>query len=269
MAKEFDLELTSGRLRAQRFGDPEAHLVLAVHGLSANMHGFDHLAPLLVADGERQVVAVDLRGRGGSEATAPGSFGLASHASDMFELATLLGKQTFDWIGWSLGAMIGILAASRHPDRIRRLGLIDHAGGRSDERAIAAVFAGLNRLDLDLPTADEYVTQVEGVSPIRPFTDFWRRYYGYEFRRTNKAACLEDGADAANHDWRQMWSRLTMPVALIRCLQPLNGGLVVPDDVVAEFSSAVPALTVTGVDADHFTVMTHDPAAEALRALVV
>ncbi|MGZ6780686.1 MAG: alpha/beta fold hydrolase, partial [Mycobacterium sp.] len=60
MAEEFDLDLTSGRVRAQRFGEPDAPLVLAVHGLSANMHGFDYLAPHLVADGGRQVVAVDL-----------------------------------------------------------------------------------------------------------------------------------------------------------------------------------------------------------------
>ena len=60
-----------------------------------------------------------------------------------------------------------------------------------------------------------------------------------------------------------------MPVALVRCRQPLGGGLVVPDDVAADIASTVPGLTVTDVDADHFTVMTHAPAAEALRALVV
>ena len=268
MAAEFDLDLASGRVHAQRFGEPDLPLVLAVHGLSANMHGFDHLAPVLVADGGRQVVAVDLRGRGVSESTAPGTYGLASHARDMFEVATLLGHNRFDWVGWSLGALIGMLASQLEPRRIRRLGLIDHAG-RSDERAVAAVFAGLNRLDLDLPTAEDYVTQVEAVSPIRPFTDFWRRFYAYEFGRTSKAACLEDGLDAAGHDWPQSWRHLTMPVGLVRCRQPLNGGLVVPDDVATDIASAVPTMTVTDVDADHFTVMTHEPAAAALRALVV
>jgi pimeloyl-ACP methyl ester carboxylesterase len=267
MAEEFDLDLTSGRVHAQRFGDPDAPLVLAVHGLSANMHGFDYLAPSLAADGARQVIAVDLRGRGASESTEPGTYGLASHAHDMFEAATLLGHDRFDWVGWSLGALIGIVAAELEPRRIRRLGLIDHAG-RSDEGAVAAVLAGLNRLDLDLPSADEYVTQIEAVSPIRPFTDFWRRFYAYEFRRTSKAACLEDGRDVSGRDWPKQWRHLTMPVRLVRCTQPLNGGLVVPDDVAADFASTVPTLTLTDVDADHFTVMAYQPAAEALRALV-
>jgi pimeloyl-ACP methyl ester carboxylesterase len=267
MAQEFDLDLPSGRLHAQRFGSADAPLVVAVHGLSANMHGFDFLAPLLVADGERQVVAVDLRGRGGSDVTPSGTYGLVSHARDIFETATALGHDTFDWIGWSLGALIGIHAAQVEPGRIRRLGMIDHAG-RSDERAVAAVIAGLNRLDLEPATPDEYVAQVEAVSPIRPFTDFWRRYYAYEFRRTSKAACLEDGADAAGQDWPLQWQHLTMPVGLVRCLQPLNGGLVVPDDVAAEIASAVPTLTVTGVEADHFTVMTDESAAVTLAGLL-
>ena len=268
MAEEFDLHLASGRVHAQRFGEPDAPLLIAVHGLSANMHGFDYLGPLLVADGNRQVVAVDLRGRGGSDVTPAGTYGLRAHARDIFEVATLLGHDQFDWVGWSLGALMGIVAAQVEPGRIRSLGLIDHAG-RSDESAVAAVFAGLNRLELDVPDVAEYVAHVEAVSPIRPFTDFWRRYYAYEFRRTNKAACLEDGRDAAGHDWPLEWRQLSMPAALVRCRQSLGGGLVVPDYVAAGIASIVPGLTVTDVDADHFTVMTHAPAAEAVRALVV
>lgn len=267
MAEEFDLDLPSGRVHAQRFGDPDAPLVLAVHGLSANMHGFDYLAPILVADGGRQVVAVDLRGRGHSDSTAPGTYGLEAHARDIFDVATRLGQDSFDWVGWSLGALIGILASQLEPGRIRRLGLIDHAG-RSDESAVAAVITGLNRLDLELPTVEAYVAQVEAVSPIRPFTDFWRLYYAYEFRRTDKAACLEDVRDASARDWPQQWRHLTMPATLLRCRQPLNGGLVVPDDVAVDIASAVPTLSVIDMDADHFTVMTHEPAAKALRALL-
>jgi len=267
VAEEFDLDLASGRVHAQRFGPTDAPLLLAVHGLSANMHGFDYLAPQLVADGGRQVVALDLRGRGGSESTAPGSYGLDSHARDILSAATVLGHERFDWVGWSLGALIGIVAAGLEPGRIRRLGLIDHAG-RSDERAIAAVIAGLDRLDLHIPDVDQYVARVQAGSPIRPFTDFWRRFYAYESGRTAKAACLEDIGDTAGRDWPTAWRHLTMPVALVRCLRPLNGGLVVPDDVAADIASTAPDVTVVDVDADHFTVMTHEPAAQALRALV-
>jgi pimeloyl-ACP methyl ester carboxylesterase len=266
VAQEFDLDVASGRVHAQRFGPSEAPLLLAVHGLSASMHGFDELAPLLAGD-ERQVVALDLRGRGLSDVTPAGTYGLRAHARDALEVATLLGAERFDWVGWSLGALIGILAAGLEPGRVRTLGLIAHAGA-ADPGAIAAVRAGLNRFDLDPPDAATYVEQVAAVSPIRPFTEFWRRCYAYEFKRTSKAACLEDLGDAANYEWSRHWKDLTMPVALVRCVQPLNGGLVVPAAVAVEIAATVPTLTCTDVDADHFTVMTYEPAAAALRSLL-
>lgn len=242
-------------------------MVLAVHGLSANMHSFDYLAERIAAQRDRQVVAVDLRGRGGSEVTPAGTYGLRAHARDVLEAATVLGAERFDWVGWSLGALTGILASGIAPKRIRSLGLIDHAGA-VDEGATQAVIAGLNRLDLEVADSEAYVEAIAGVSPIRPFTDFWRRHFAYEFGRTNKAACLEDVMDVAEYDWPALWSDATMPVALVRCTQPLNGGFVVPEDVAGQLQETLPTLIRTDVEADHFTVMTHVTTAMALGALI-
>lgn len=267
MAEEFELDLPGGRLHAQRFGRRDAPLVLAVHGLSANMHAFDYLAEHLVAQRDRQVVAVDLRGRGRSDVTPPGTYGLEAHARDVLDAASVLGAERFDWMGWSLGALIGIVACNIEPSRIRSLGLIDHAGS-ADRSAIEAVVAGLNRLDLEVADSESYVQKIAGVSPIRPFTDFWRRYFAYEFGRTNKVACLEDVTDASNYDWPARWSDVTMPAALVRCTQPLNGGFVVPEAVAIHIAATLPALTRIDVEADHFAVMTRPSTAAALGALI-
>jgi len=264
VAEEFELDLPAGRLHAQRFGRKDAPLVLAVHGLSANMHAFDYLAEHLVAQRDRQVVAVDLRGRGGSDVTPPGTYGLEAHARDVLDAASALGAERFDWMGWSLGALTGIVASGIAPDRIRSLGLIDHAGA-ADKSAIEA---GLNRLDLEVADAESYVEMIAGVSPIRPFTGFWRRYFAYEFGRTNKVACLEDLMDVSNYDWPARWSDVTMPAALVRCTQPLNGGFVVPEDVARQVQAMLPTLTRTDVEADHFTVMTRAKTAMVLGALI-
>jgi pimeloyl-ACP methyl ester carboxylesterase len=103
VAEEFELDLPAGRVHAQRFGREDAPLVVPVHGLPANMHAFDYLAEHLVEQRDRQVVAVDLRGRGGSEVTPGGTYGLAAHARDVFDIASTLGAERFDWVGWSLG----------------------------------------------------------------------------------------------------------------------------------------------------------------------
>lgn len=122
---EFDLTLRSGSVHAQRFGPADAPLALCVHGLSANMHAFDHLAERIAGE-DRQVVAFDLRGRGRSDVTPPGSYGLTAHAADVLEVATLLGADRFDLVGWSLGALVGIGAAGVAAERLRSLTLIDH-----------------------------------------------------------------------------------------------------------------------------------------------
>ena len=63
-----------------------APLLLCVHGLSTNLCGFTSLAEHL-AGPHRQVVAIDLRGRGRSEVTPPGTYGLDSHARDVVDVA--------------------------------------------------------------------------------------------------------------------------------------------------------------------------------------
>jgi pimeloyl-ACP methyl ester carboxylesterase len=260
--EELDLELDSGRVHAQRFGDPDAPLILAVHGLSANMHAYDFLAPRV--RGERLLVALDLRGRGRSDVTPPGTYGMRSHARDVLQAADRLGAEQFDYIGWSMGALIGIMAANEAPGRLRTLGLIDHAGGM-DPTAVDAVLTGLNRFDLDGPEA-AYVARIRELSPIRPFTEFWETFYAYEFGRTDKAACREDFDDIPTHDWPSLWPALTMPTALVRCTLPLNGGFIVPDAVARAIDAAVPSLAVADVEADHFTVMTDERTAASLAS---
>jgi len=83
---DFDVILSSGRIRARRWGEPGAPLLLCVPGLSANLSAFEYLAENL-AGADRQVVAIDLRGCGRSEVTPPGSYGLDSHAADVLAVA--------------------------------------------------------------------------------------------------------------------------------------------------------------------------------------
>ena len=100
---------TSGRVRYRRSGAEDGSAALLVPGLSAHMHGFDHVADRLAATG-RRIVAMDLRGRGRSEITPAGSYGLEAHCHDLLDIASLLGAERFDWVGWSMGAFAGVPA---------------------------------------------------------------------------------------------------------------------------------------------------------------
>ena len=79
--EDCDIALESGRLRVRRWGAADAPAVLCVPGISANLCGFDRLAERLAGD-TLQLVAIDLRGRGHSDVTGPGTYGWRSHARD-------------------------------------------------------------------------------------------------------------------------------------------------------------------------------------------
>src|SRR5437660_9697641 len=87
------------------YTDPE-HVVLLVHGLTANHRTWTVLAPALANQGWF-VVAPDLRGRGLSARPAHG-YGLPLHAGDLLTLLDSLKLSMIHVVGHSLGAIIGL-----------------------------------------------------------------------------------------------------------------------------------------------------------------
>ena len=261
----FETELPSGRLHGELRGPEDAPLVICVHGLSANLRAFDQIAPAL-ADAGLRVAAVDLRGRGGSADTGPGSYGLEAHARDVLALADTLGAAAFSLIGWSMGALIALHVAGLAPERLRRAVLLD-AAGRMEEAAVDAVRAGLARLGATVPEPAAYVDAIRAAGAIVPWHEQWEGFYRYELAenddgtwspRTSRAAAEEDLERTGDDDLEARWAALTMPALLVRCDAPLGGGLLVPPDVGERFAAEVPRGEVVAVRSNHFGVMT-DP----------
>ncbi len=258
---DIDLNLPSGRIRARRWGAEGAPLLLCVRGLSANLCGFTDVAEHL-ASPDRQVVAIDLRGRGRSEITPPGSYGVENHARDILDVATAFGANEFDLAGWSLGALIAMRVALRDGDRLRTVTLIDHAGP-ADAAALAPIRDGLARLDAVVPAPDAYLEAVRAGGVIDPWSPFWDAYYTYELRQlpdglwspsTSRAAAEEDLYQEWPNDWRDHWRALTMPTVLVRAMKPLNGALIVPDRAVEALAATNPAVRVVQTpESNHFT----------------
>jgi pimeloyl-ACP methyl ester carboxylesterase len=269
---ERDLDLPGGTVHAELRGPDDGPLVVCVHGLSANLRGFDAIAPPLAEAGHR-VAAIDLRGRGGSPATAPGTYGLAAHARDVVAVADALGAERFAVVGWSLGALIGLHVAGQAGERLEALVMLDHAGGM-DEGAVEAVRRGLERLDAVVPSPEPYLDALRAAGAASPWGPFWEAYYRYELveqpdgswrSRTDKAACLEDFHWVLDHPSDELWAKLSMPVLLVRATVPLNNGLIVPADVRDALRAAVADLQLVEVARNHFGIMDHPDVAEAIR----
>jgi len=266
---DFDLALPSGRVRARRWGPADAPLLLCVPGLSANVTAFSGLAEHLASD-DRQLVAFDLRGCGHSAVTPPGTYGLAGRADDVLAVADALGATEFDAAGWSMGALILMDVARRHPGRLRSVSLIEHAGP-TQSQALAAVRDWLNRLDLAVDEPGQYVRRFGD-------TGLPDEFYEYELGRgadgryrplTSHAAALEDLDQPWPRDWSAHWQALTMPTVLVRGLQPINDGLIVPARAVTALREVNTSIAVVDApDSDHFSVLADPVTVEAVSAVL-
>lgn len=267
---ELDLHVSWGRLHAQQWGDRRDPLVLCLHGLSGNLRAFARIAPLIASEG-RHVVAFDLRGRGRSDVTAPGTYGAGSHVRDVLEAADALGAEAFDLVGWSMGALVGIVAATAAPHRVRRLALLDHAG-RMDAAALAAVTAALERLDAVVEDPAHYLARLRAAGAVDEWGAFWDEYFRYELAETaagwtattSRTACLEDVEVGSAEDVRAFWPGLAMPVLLVRCTVPLNGGYIVPEAEAAALVATAPAARLVELPRNHFGLMDDDRTADAV-----
>src|SRR6478752_5888313 len=103
-------------------GQVGAPIVVAVHGLTANAWSWGNFARHV--QGESPVVAVDLRGRGGSS-DAPPAFGMRQHAEDVATVIDRLGAAPAILVGHSMGAVVALMCAERHPTSVAGLILVD------------------------------------------------------------------------------------------------------------------------------------------------
>lgn len=112
------------RLAFYEWGSPYAPPVFCIHGLTRNGRDFDFLARRLATD--CRIIAVDVAGRGKS---APMTdlrwYENGAYMQDILALADWMNIPRFDWIGTSMGGIIGMMIASLVPGKITRLVLND------------------------------------------------------------------------------------------------------------------------------------------------
>ncbi len=109
--------------RIRFFTAGEGPPLLLVHGFGGAAWNFDELARLLPG---RRLLIPDLPGHGGSAPLPAAS--LASFADALGNLLEAEGIDEADVLGHSLGGVVALRLAVRHPDRVRRLILAAPAG---------------------------------------------------------------------------------------------------------------------------------------------
>jgi pimeloyl-ACP methyl ester carboxylesterase len=101
------------RMAYWQWGDANCdHVIICAHGLSRQGRDFDVLAQALsdAAQGKLRVVCPDVVGRGKSDwLKDPMGYQIPQYAADMVALINQLQPKTLDWVGTSMGGLIGMV----------------------------------------------------------------------------------------------------------------------------------------------------------------
>lgn len=113
------------RMAYWQWGDPaNDRVVVCVHGLTRQGRDFDTLARALA--GEFRVVCPDVAGRGQSDWLAdPMGYAVPAYVADMVTLLARLQARELQWVGTSMGGLIGLGVAALPGSPVQRLVLND------------------------------------------------------------------------------------------------------------------------------------------------
>ena len=208
-------------------GGGTGRTVLCVHGLTRNGHDFDPLAERLAARGLR-VVCPDMAGRGDSDRLPEGSmYEVRRYVADCVTLIARLGVERVDWVGTSMGGLVGMVLASLPGHPVARL-LVNDIGPAIEPAGLERIRGYVGRT-----TAFESFEAAEAalrimMSEFGPHTD-------EQFRRLSRHHFVrgDDGRWRAHHDpaiaepilaggtgapaalW-DVWDAIDCPVAVLR-----------------------------------------------------
>ncbi|PVZ64975.1 alpha/beta fold hydrolase [Pelagibaculum spongiae] len=138
------------------WGRGNSHHLICLHGLARNGRDFDDLAIKLI-DQDYQVICPDLPGRGlSAHLPSDVSYSPEQYLSDMQYLLQHLKITSTDWIGSSLGGLIGMGIAAQPESPVQRL-ILNDIGPEIPEQAILRI--GENQACL--PPLDSYSSIAE------------------------------------------------------------------------------------------------------------
>ena len=136
-------------------------VLVCVHGLSRQGRDFDVLAQAM--SGVYRVVCPDVVGRGESDWLAdPAGYQIPAYVADMVTLLARLNATSVDWVGTSMGGLIGMGLASLPNSPVARLVLND-VGPAIRAEAIARIGSYLG-LPLSWATLDEAADYMWSIS---------------------------------------------------------------------------------------------------------
>ncbi len=146
--------------------------IVCVHGLTRNAHDFDIIAQYLAGSG-RRVLSISMAGRGESAwLTDPAGYNYAAYVADCLAVMDNFHMREVEWLGTSMGGIIGMMIAAQYPYRIKKL-IMNDIGAFLSKTALTRIY--------------EYVRSMPGTFATRADADAYLRTAFAPFNITDPA----------------------------------------------------------------------------------
>jgi pimeloyl-ACP methyl ester carboxylesterase len=212
-------------MRYTEWGDARnPRVLICAHGLTRNGRDFDYLAERL-CDAYR-VVCPDVVGRGRSDwLRDPKDYTYAVYMNDMAVLLGSLHAETVDWLGTSMGGIIGMLLAATSGSPLRKLVLND-VGSVIPRAALERIGQYVGK-EPPMDSLEAFENAMRAFSPFGELTDEqWRHLTVHVVKQDPDGrwrprydpgiAVNFDPAMGADVDLRPYWNAVHGPVLVIR-----------------------------------------------------
>ena len=212
-------------MRYVEWGDAKnPRKLICVHGLTRNGRDFDTLAESL--SDAYHVVCPDIAGRGRSDWLRDATdYNYPVYCTDLAALMAQMGCETLDWVGTSMGGILGMIMAGMPGSPVRKL-VMNDVGCLVTKESLVRIGQYLGE-DPPYDSIDALEKAIRSVSPFGALTaDQWRHLAvhsakhdpdgKWRFRYDPGIAKNFHAAPLADVDLRFYWNRVHGPVMVIR-----------------------------------------------------
>jgi hypothetical protein len=143
----------------------------------------------------------------------------------------------------------------------------------------------VSRLGAVYPSADGAIALIKQICIIPEWDEYWDRYFLYELRdvdggvtpASDRSAVLEDLGYGNAMYWSEpeapihaLCDAVTRPALVLRARREImpGFGFILPAAEAQRFVAAVPSAVVVEIDANHYTITTHDDSIAAIGAFL-
>ena len=153
-------EVEKGRkIEYHEYGQSNSEIIFCVHGLTRNSSDYHFLAKIL--ENNYQIICIDIAGRGASDyLNNPKNYNYHQYVEDILKFLEFKNIKQLNWIGTSMGGVLGILIAAEKKNLISRL-ILNDSGAFFPMETTEAIYRYLSKIPSKFQTLEEISKKIK------------------------------------------------------------------------------------------------------------